>query len=324
MNAAKVIIVGTGGIARCHLGDILKKPRTTKVVGLVEINEASRVSIRELFVAEGRETPPFFDSIKEAIKAKTGADSVLIATPHKFHVDNVCESLRAGLDVFVEKPMVLNAVEARRVIRTRDKTGKLVVIGFPGSLSPEIKKAKELVAKGVIGRLSLISAYVHQEWKESQTGTWRQVPEISGGGFLFDTGSHMINTVVDLLGDEVAWVKAQFDNCGTPVEITSSVIGCSKNGIQFSLSAGGDSILCDSGVFLIGDKGVIETDIWGKRLLIKTVKNPEFTLVPLPKSFSVWEQFLRVRAGKMANPCPPEIGLRFAHLMDLMRKSVDG
>jgi len=35
----------------------------------------------------------------------------------------------------------------------------------------------------------------------------------------------------------------------------------------------------------------------------------------------VWEQFLKVRAGKMENPCPAEVGLRFARLMDLIRKS---
>ncbi len=322
MSTTKVIIVGTGGIAKFHLGKILERPRSSNVVGLVEINEASRASTRDVFITAGKEVPPFFSSIKEAVKAETGANSVLIATPHKFHVENICESLRAGWDVLIEKPMVLSAAEARRVIRVRDKTGKLVVIGFPGSLSAQIKKAKQMIAKGAIGRLTSISAYVHQDWKKPQTGTWRQVPEISGGGFLFDTGSHMINTVVDLLGDDVASVNAQFDNRGTPVEIVSSVIGRSKSGIQFSLCAGGDSILCQSGVFLLGDKGVIETGIWGEKLSIKTAKNPEFTPVPVPGSYSVWDQFLKIRNGKMENPCPAEIGLRFAHLMDLIRKSV--
>ena len=34
-----------------------------------------------------------------------------------------------------------------------------------------------------------------------------------------------------------------------------------------------------------------------------------------------WEQFLNVRAGKMANPCPPEIGLRMARLWDAVQAS---
>jgi predicted dehydrogenase len=45
--------------------------------------------------------------------------------------------------------------------------------------------------------------------------------------------------------------------------------------------------------------------------------------VPCRPSRGPWEQFLRVRAGKMENPCPPEVGPRFARLMDLIRKSAE-
>jgi uncharacterized protein (TIGR00730 family) len=45
-----------------------------------------------------------------------------------------------------------------------------------------------------------IAAYAQQHWKAGTTGTWRQNPAISGGGFLFDPGAHMIKTVVDLIG----------------------------------------------------------------------------------------------------------------------------
>jgi hypothetical protein len=38
--------------------------------------------------------------------------------------------------------------------------------------------------------------------------------------------------------------------------------------------------------------------------------------VKLPASLGVWEQFLAVREGRMANPCPPEVGLRMARLWD--------
>ena len=38
--------------------------------------------------------------------------------------------------------------------------------------------------------------------------------------------------------------------------------------------------------------------------------------VEVPVSLGVWEQFLAVRGGKIANPCPPEVGLRMARLYD--------
>ena len=43
-----------------------------------------------------------------------------------------------------------------------------------------------------------IDAVVWQDWQEAAAGTWRQVPALSGGGFLFDTGAHLLNTVTDL------------------------------------------------------------------------------------------------------------------------------
>ncbi len=80
---------------------------------------------------------------------------------------------------------------------------------------------------------------------------------------------------------------------------------------------------CPSDVMVMGDEGVLQTGIWGERLRFKPVKKDDFAEVSYPSSKGVWEQFLKVRAGKQANPCPPEVGLRFAKLMDMIRKSAE-
>ena len=43
-----------------------------------------------------------------------------------------------------------------------------------------------MIASGKLGRVTSVAAYVHQHWKAGTAGKWRQDPEISGGGFLFD------------------------------------------------------------------------------------------------------------------------------------------
>ena len=225
------------------------------------------------------------------------------------------------MDVLLEKPMVINTSEARRLIKIRDESRKLLVVAFPGSLSPAVKKAKQMISSGKLGKVTSVSAFVHQHWKAGTSGQWRQDPEISGGGFLFDTGSHMVNTVVDLIDQDVVEVCALMDNCGTPVDINSTVSGRFRDGTMFSLAAAGDSMHCTSLVTVIGDQGILQTGIWGEPLLFKPVKGSAFSEVRYPESKGVWEQFLRVRAGKQANPCPAEVGLRFAKLMDMIRKS---
>ena len=321
MSKTKSIVVGTGGMARWHIRSMIAMKRTTVIVGLVEPSDASRETTKALFAEHGLSCPPFYTSIREMIKAQGPADAAFICSPHRYHFENAQDCLQNGMDVCLEKPMVMNASEARRLIRLRDKTRRLVAVAFPGSLSPAIHKAKTLIAGGTIGRVTAISAFVHQRWKQATMGSWRQDPEISGGGFLFDTGSHMINTVVDLLGEDVVRVAALLDKSGTPVEINSTVSGISESGVVISLAGAGDSVQCCSQVTVFGDRGIIRTGIWGECLFMKKAKESDFSAVPYRKSHGPWEQFLKVRAGKTENPCPPEVGLQFAKLMDMIRES---
>jgi predicted dehydrogenase len=310
-------------MARWHIRAMLGMKGSTKLVGFVEVSEASREAVRAVFKEQRQVCPPFYVTISDLIKAQGAPDAAFICTPHKFHFENTKACLLNGVDVCLEKPMVMNASEAKRLIELRNKTRRLLVVAFPGSLSPAIRKAKQMLAQGAIGRITAISAFVHQHWKQGTKGSWRQDPKISGGGFLFDTGSHMVNTVVDLLGEDLVQVSALLDNRKAPVEIVSSVSGLSRSGILISLAGAGDSIQCSSQIMVFGEEGILQTGIWGERLLIKQETQPDFKPVPLPKSRGVWEEFVKVRQGKAKNPCPPEVGLRFARLMDMIRKSAD-
>jgi predicted dehydrogenase len=84
-------------------------------------------------------------------------DAAFIVTPHAGHHDHARACLEAGLDVLLEKPMVMNADEARGLIETRDRTGRLLVVAFNGSLSPQIRTAARLLRSGELGELLSIS-----------------------------------------------------------------------------------------------------------------------------------------------------------------------
>ena len=318
-----VVIVGAGGFARAHVHCMVAMGKSVRIAGFVEPAEKSRAQMTKKLAELGvRKTPPFFSTIREFLAANKGpADCAVIVTPHNLHITHIIDCMRAGMDVLVEKPMVLDAAEARRAMRVRDQTGRLLSVAFPGSYSPAIRKAKELIAAGEIGEVMSISAYVFQQWRAGTIGTWRQIPEISGGGFLFDTGSHAVNTVIDLAGSDVAFLSANQDNHGTPVEISSAISGRFKNGAFFTLCAEGNALNCQSRITVIGTKGVLITGNWGECLRqIKSGSNEE-TPVEFGHSKSVFEQFLRVREGKMPNPCPAEVGLRFAKFMDMVKAS---
>jgi predicted dehydrogenase len=179
-----------------------------------------------------------------------------------------------------------------------------------------------MLRSGELGSLLSISATVWQNWGPGTMDTWRQKPEISGGGFLFDTGAHMLNSVVDLAGEEFIEVSAWMDNHQRPVETMGIVIGRLASGAMVTLHGCGEAIpSCASDVRVFCTKAILRTGIWGERLEIQKSGENELTPVNVPASLGVWDQFLAVRLGKIPNPCPPEVGLRMARLYDAIKAS---
>jgi hypothetical protein len=118
------------------------------------------------------------------------------------------------------------------MVETRDRTGKLLVVAFQGSLSPQVRTAAEMLRSGKLGSILNINAMAWQNWAELTNGSWRQEPALSGGGFLFDTGAHMMNTVSDLAGENFSEVAAWMENDGHPVDIRAVVMAGSFRGID--------------------------------------------------------------------------------------------
>ena len=186
----------------------------------------------------------------------------MIITPHALHYSQAVACLKAGLDVFMEKPMVMNGFEAEALIKTRDETKRLVVVAFQGSLSHHVRRAVELIKAGDIGKISNISGNIWQNWMDM--GGWRQQPDVSGGGFLFDSGAHMLNTISDLATEEFETVWAVISNEGSPVDIIGMVMGRLVSGALVTINACGNTVpSCASDIRVYGTQGIIRTGAWG-------------------------------------------------------------
>ena len=311
----KVGIVGMGGISHTHVPGWKASPYVELVAGC-DINPA----VFSPWTEKHGKIKLYGDS--KDIFADPDIDIIDICTPNMCHAEQTIRALEAGKHVICEKPLAPTPADIRKMIAARDRSGKLLVVAFPGSLSPQIRKAVKLYQSGDLGQLLSISATVWQSWGPGTVGSWRQVPEISGGGFLFDTGAHMLNTVVDLAGEEFTEVAAFMDFNQRPVETEAVVIGRLKSGAMVTLHGAGESIpSCASDIYAFYSKAILRTGIWGEKLEIQRTGENQFKRVRVPRSQGVWEQFMAVRGGKMTNPCPPEVGLRMAKLYDAIKIS---
>ena len=319
----QTVMIGCGRMAQGHIRAMLAQQATTNIRVVCEPSTAAYAAVCELFKANNLTPPPNEPDLARLLE-QYGAelDAAFIITPHAYHYAQTRACLEAGLDVLLEKPMVINAAEAEGLIEARNRTGKLLVVAFPGSLSPQIRTAVAMLRSGELGTILNISGISWENWRTPNIGTWRQVPELSGGGFFFDTGAHMLNSITDLAGEDFSEVAAWLDNRETPVEILGAVIARLKSGALVTMNACGDTCTrSTSDIRVFCTQGVIFTDIWGHFLNLQRAGQAQPEPVPVPASMGVWQQFLAVRSGEIPNPSPPEVGLRMARLWDAIQAS---
>jgi len=103
------------------------------------------------------------------ILARTDIDAVLIATPDHWHKQAAIDAMRAGKDVYCEKPMIHLYADGPAMIDTARDTRRILQIGSQRVSSIVYAKAKELLASGAIGQLNMVTA----RWdRNSAIGAW--------------------------------------------------------------------------------------------------------------------------------------------------------
>jgi predicted dehydrogenase len=103
------------------------------------------------------------------ILARKDVDAVLIATPDHWHKQAAVDAMKAGKDVYLEKPMIHVYPDGPEIIETARKTNRILQVGSQRVSNVVYAKAKELLASGAIGKLNMVTAY----WdRNSSIGAW--------------------------------------------------------------------------------------------------------------------------------------------------------
>ncbi len=82
--------------------------------------------------------------------------AVAIATPAELHYEMTMAALKAGKDVFVEKPIALQTDHAAAMVETARRCGRILMVGHLLKYHPAVLKAQELLAEGVLGKIEYI------------------------------------------------------------------------------------------------------------------------------------------------------------------------
>ncbi len=142
-----ILLVGCGGMGN---GDAISAARFGKIVAVCDVDQNRAAETADKFKAEAK-----FSDFRKAIAHK-GVDIVVNATPDHWHTLVNIHALRAGKDVYSEKPLTLTIDEGKKLIAVARETGRILQTGSQQRSDPRFRLACELVRNGRIGKLEHI------------------------------------------------------------------------------------------------------------------------------------------------------------------------
>ena len=257
-------VIGAGLKAADYARSWVDMPEL-RFVAIADVSAASRQRLTDICIAAGRPAPQAFDDFRTMLATCRGdLDAVYVSTPHALHAEQAVTVVEAGLDLLLEKPMVMSVAEAERLIAAREASGATVVIAFQGALSPLVSDTRKQATAGKFGELVSIAATIWEDWSSRYCGHWKQQPALSGGGFMFDTGAHMMNTVCLLADADFERISAYMSNRGSAVDIVTAVAGRLANGALVTFNAAGEGPSgCASHITFFYTQAIVRIDAWG-------------------------------------------------------------
>jgi len=154
-------------------------------------------------------------------------DAALVAIPHSLLAEASIVALEAGCHLFVEKPMGINAGEAREVLEAARRAKRRVMVGYCQRFAEGRVRLKELLDRGGIGDISAISAGKGS----GRFKGWLMDPKMGGGQLLF-LGVHITDQILWTVDSDPQLVFAQVNmDDETGVDDTSAYVIRFANGV---------------------------------------------------------------------------------------------
>jgi len=192
MKNIRVALIGAGYIADYHARGLQSIPGV-EIVAVAALTFDSAHKFAQKYNIKS--------ATDEALSLATNneIDAVIISTPNKFHAPYALEFLKNGKDVFLEKPMAMNALEGKEIADVAETNHRLVMSGHMWRFDTDVNYVKGIIDSGKLGKIVKTKGYgIHENWGPAG---WFAKKELAGGGALADMGVHAIDTVRYLLGD---------------------------------------------------------------------------------------------------------------------------
>ena len=237
----RVGLIGTGDWGLENGRNVTAEERAA-VVAAADISEAARTAAAaEFSIPEGATYESYNEMLDDA-----PLDAVVITTPHVFHHEQIVAALDHDLHVFCEKPLVTDVDDAKEVVRRAEASDRVVMPGFQRHVMPAYVAAREEWLEHGTTPTS-ITASITQPWAGEFDDEWRADPALSGGGFLYDTGTHLLDALMWVTGLTPVGVSAEmeFMDAEEAADASASLLVDFAEGVTATVTANGRGAIVD-------------------------------------------------------------------------------
>ncbi len=253
-SLVRVGIVGGGFIGRT-VGKQFRADDNASVAALVDIDE-------EVLEATGNDLGVPAESRYErygVMLEEEALDAVLIGTPHTLHYEQILTAMEHDLHILCDKPLTTDLDDARDIVARDAARDETLMVGYQRHLYRAFVEARERWVE--TGRVpDWITAEISQDWVDRFEGTWRMNPGLSGGGYLYDTGSHLLDSILWTTGLTPTAVTCEMDFVEDNVDGRAHVTIRFEEGTTASVTCSGETPCMREHIHLWDETGATYLD----------------------------------------------------------------
>jgi predicted dehydrogenase len=319
----RVGIAGGGFIGRT-VGKRFLELDAVRVVALADVDDRALNETGDELGVPGNDRYGRYEEMLDAAEL----DAVLIGTPHTLHYDQVTAAMDRGLHVLCDKPLTTDIDEARDLVARDESREEVLMVGYQRHLYDAFAEVRDLwLGEGRTPRW--ITAEISQDWVERFAGTWRMDPDLSGGGYLYDTGSHLLDSILWSTGLTPTAVAAEmsFVDDERRVDGRAHVTIRFEEGATASVSCSGETPCMREHIHVWDEEGAtyLESQDWeANELTVIDAENEEHRS-PLDRDLpNKAEAFLASVRGDTEPPATALDGLRVTAVTEAAYESARG
>ncbi len=320
-------ILGAGDVCEVKSGPAFQRAEHSELVAVMRRDSAKAEDF-----ARRHGVKRWYDSVPELL-GDPEIDAIYIATPPRYHLEHTLAALDAGKDVYLEKPMAMNADECRQIIEAEAKSKNKIALAHYRRALPAFTRIGELIEDGTLGTVRL--AELNFFLPESNTAipetgdNWRVNPVISGGGLFHDLSPHMFDLLLVYFGQPRA-----YDGFSLLQNSKSSADDFVQGTIRFENNIVFRGCWCftvaetavSESLVITGNKGQVSCTFFGDEMRLRTAEGEQ--LIPFTNPANIQqpmiEQVCRYFLGEIPCPCPSSDGLMVMELIDAFSRGRKG